>query len=56
MYSGKIDASPVKDIGCKYCPYGSICGFDIRQPGYNYSEYVKLNSHNKKDDIYKLID
>ena len=55
MYSGKIDSSPVKDIGCNYCPYGSICEFDIRQPGYNYSEYVKLDGNKKKDDIYRLI-
>lgn len=56
MYSGKIDSSPVKDIVCNYCPYGSICGFDIRQPGYNYSEYVNLNGYRKKDELYKLID
>ncbi len=56
MYSGKIDSKPVKDIGCNYCPYGSICGFDIKQPGYNYSEYVKLDGRKKKDDIYRLID
>ena len=39
--AGNIQAEPFRskgETGCKYCPYSSVCGFDIRLPGYGYRE------------------
>ena len=55
MYEGAIDAKPIKDESCKYCPYKSVCGFDIKQPGFDYSDYTKLGK-DKKQEIFDLID
>ena len=55
MYSGEIDSKPVRDIGCKYCPYTGICAFDSKMPGFEYSDYVKL-SGKKKEKFFELID
>ncbi len=55
MYSGEIDSKPVKDIGCKYCPYGGVCGFDSKMPGYEYSDYKSLSGR-KKEKFFELID
>ena len=55
MYEGIIDAKPIKDESCKYCPYKSVCGFDVKQPGYDYCDYTKLG-RDKKQEIFDLID
>ena len=39
IVEGDVAAAPYKLNGeesCKYCPYHSICGFDVRLNGYNY--------------------
>ncbi|MCR4612017.1 MAG: exodeoxyribonuclease V subunit gamma [Lachnospiraceae bacterium] len=55
MYEGIIDAKPVKDEGCKFCPYKGICGFDIKQPGFKYSDYTIFKDRKKMDELFRLI-
>ena len=43
---GEIEAAPYckpKSIGCKYCPYHSICGFDPRMDGFAYRRLPDLD-------------
>ena len=54
MYAGVIDAKPVKDEGCKFCPYKGVCRFNIKEPGYQYSDYTDFNG-NKKEELFNLI-
>ena len=48
MYAGRIDAKPMhkKNDGCRYCPYSKVCEFDIRQPGFDYADYVEASDKN----------
>ena len=41
ILAGNIQVEPFRskgETGCTYCPYSSVCGFDIRLPGYRYRE------------------
>ncbi|MCD8300628.1 MAG: exodeoxyribonuclease V subunit gamma [Clostridiales bacterium] len=51
---GDIDIKPFKMegmSGCDYCPYRSVCGFDLRIPGYDYRRAEKLDD----EEIWELI-
>lgn len=54
ILAGEIRPRPVvlKDIdGCRYCPYGSVCGFDMRIPGYEKRQMEELT----EEEIWKRI-
>lgn len=51
---GDIAATPIckpKTTGCKYCPYHSICGFDVRMDGYEYRKLPDL----KPEEAYEKM-
>jgi len=51
IYKGNVKVSPFVDgqtSGCDYCPYKSICGFDVKIPGFEERKGKKLD----KKDIY----
>ena len=55
IMGGKISANPYKrknTSGCDYCPYHSICGFDLSIEGY---DYKKCNLDMKKEDFFERI-
>ena len=37
---------------CDYCEYRSICGFDLRLPGYGYRNFEKKSSEEIKEEIW----
>lgn len=42
ILDGKISVSPYKDGGrtaCDFCPYHSVCGFDLRTDGYGFRRF-----------------
>ncbi len=47
IMDGEVTAAPyqMKDKdGCMYCPYGSVCGFDGKIPGYGYRKLETIDS------------
>ncbi len=55
ILSGEISAHPYKrkdKSGCDYCPYHSVCGFDLSINGFDYN---KCNLDLKKDDFFERI-
>ncbi len=41
ILNGEVGALPYKrgqESGCDYCPYRQVCGFDGRNPGYEYRD------------------
>lgn len=38
--------------GCDYCPYHTVCGFDVRIPGY---EFHKMEKMDKPEDILSAM-
>lgn len=54
ILAGKTEISPYqmeKKDACAYCPYGGICGFDQRIPGFSYRRLAKLD----EKDIWEKI-
>ncbi len=54
ILEGDIDVRPFEldgRTGCDYCPYQSVCGFDLKVPGYEYDRQDKL----KEDDLWGRI-
>lgn len=45
-----------KHTGCDYCPYKSVCGFDIKLPGYQYQNMEKLEVEVIKERLLKKGD
>lgn len=46
MYDGEAEAAPYEldgSAGCDYCPYGDICGFDVRLDGCGYRRLEKYS-------------
>lgn len=46
ILDGNIAASPYKNgkkTACDYCPYHSVCGFDLKTDGYQYHRFDKLS-------------
>lgn len=54
ILGGDICVSPYsldKSTGCDYCPYGSICGMDLKIPGYRYRELAHISD----EDIWEKL-
>lgn len=54
ILAGDINVMPFEldgRTGCDYCPYRSVCGFDLKIPGYGYDRKEKL----KEEDIWNQI-
>lgn len=55
IMDGEVEARPyqMKDKdGCMYCPYGSVCGFDRKIPGYDYRKLENIDS--EEEIIHKM--
>lgn len=47
IFAGEASARPyqlAENTGCDHCPYHTICGFDVRIPGYEYRYLEKFDS------------
>lgn len=47
IFAGEASVRPYRlaeNMGCDYCPYHTICGFDVRIPGYEYRYLEKFDS------------
>lgn len=54
ILEGNINIRPFEmdgRTGCDYCPYQSVCGFDLKIPGYGYDRKEKL----EEEDIWNNI-
>lgn len=54
ILGGEIGIKPYRDrkgTGCDYCPYQSVCGFDIKQNAYDFRDLEQL----KEDELWKFI-
>lgn len=54
--SGDVQAAPYKlseQTGCDYCPYASVCGFDVRLDGCGYRELKKYPQEEIMEQIRK---
>lgn len=57
IYDGKISVSPYKNekgTACDYCPYQSVCGFDIRMEEYTYRDFKKQSTEEVLEAIRKM--
>ena len=47
IFAGEASVRPYQledKTGCDYCPYHTVCGFDVRLPGYEYRKLEKFDS------------
>ena len=47
IFAGNVSVKPYllgDRSGCDYCPYHTICGFDVRMPGFSYQQFEKFDS------------
>lgn len=47
ILDGEVSVNPYRlenDSGCDFCPYHTICGFDMRMPGFSYRKLKKFDS------------
>lgn len=57
ILDGHIEMNPYRRMdasgmtGCSYCPYHSVCQFDVRFPGHAYRSIPKLSD----DDVFRKI-
>ncbi len=54
ILKGTIEVNPYKDgqdTACEYCPYHSVCAFDVRVPGQDYRKFRKM----KPEEIWEEI-
>jgi ATP-dependent helicase/nuclease subunit B len=55
IYSGNVEVSPFADAqksGCDYCPYKSVCGFDIKIKGFESRRGKKID----KKEIFVIME
>ncbi|MBR4026848.1 MAG: exodeoxyribonuclease V subunit gamma [Lachnospiraceae bacterium] len=55
IYNGTVSVNPYiegENTSCEYCPYKSICEFDLKIPGFEYRRLPKL----KKEDVYERME
>ncbi len=55
ILDGVIDVAPYKQgmkSACDYCPYHSVCGFDLKTRGYSYRKFKAL----KSEEIWPVIE
>lgn len=56
IYQGNVEVKPYrrgKNSGCDYCPYGAVCGFDLKIAGY---EEHKEKGFKEKEEIYTRME
>lgn len=54
ILSGEIEAAPVKQgmrTACDFCPYHAVCGFDRKNPGYDYKTLRKMKPERIWEEI-----
>lgn len=59
IYSGQIAPLPYKNdrgTACDYCPYGAVCGFDAKHPGYRYRELERQSAKEVLEEIRRQVD
>lgn len=47
IFAGNVAVKPYllgDRSGCDYCPYHTICGFDVRMPGFSYQQFENLTA------------
>ncbi len=55
ILSGDADVAPYeldKKDACTYCPYGSVCGYDQKIPGYEHRRLKKF----KDEELWNLLE
>lgn len=55
ILDGTVSVNPYKkgdQTACDYCPYRSVCGFDLKTEGYGYRRFKKL----KPEEIWEEIE
>ena len=55
IFAGEVSVRPYQlenRTGCDYCPYHTVCGFDVRLPGYEYRKLEKSDS--EKEILEKM--
>lgn len=55
ILDGVIDVNPYKQgnrSACDYCPYHSVCGFDLKTSGYGFRKFKAL----KSEEIWPVIE
>lgn len=59
IMAGEIAPWPIrtdKRIPCTYCPYGSLCGFDLKLDGFAYRNHEKITEDIIMEKIKKICD
>ncbi|MCD8221236.1 MAG: helicase-exonuclease AddAB subunit AddB [Clostridiales bacterium] len=54
ILSGEIEAAPVKQgarTACDFCPYHAVCGFDRKNPGYEFKTLRKMKPERIWEEI-----
>lgn len=54
IYQGVVDVNPIDEgtrTSCSFCPYGGVCGIDVKIPGYSYR---KLKTQKKDEVLQKM--
>ena len=55
ILDGNVAVNPYKQgnrTACDYCPYHSVCGFDLKTDGYGFRRFRPM----KAEEIWKEID
>ena len=55
ILDGNVAVDPYKQgnrTACDYCPYHSVCGFDLKTDGYGFRRFKSM----KAEGIWKEID
>ena len=55
ILNGNVAVNPYKQgnrTACDYCPYHSVCGFDLKTDGYGFRRFRPM----KAEEIWKEID
>lgn len=55
ILDGTVSVNPYKkgeQTACDYCPYRSVCGFDLKTEGYGYRRFKKL----KPEEVWEEIE
>lgn len=55
ILDGKITVEPYKKgdrTACDYCPYHSVCGFDLKTEGYQFKRFKKI----KPEEVWEAVE
>lgn len=59
ILDGRISIEPYKNgsrTACDYCPYHSVCGFDLKTDGYGYRRFDKLSPEEIWQEVEKCAE